>query len=72
MKLYDHCIQKIKKIVKDDEQLKTKIKKIHEKMKKKTSQITETKSPNQKVLKAKKAVQGSLFLIVNKINLVTQ
>ena len=35
MKLYDHHIQKTKKAVEDDEQLKKKIKKIHEKMKKK-------------------------------------
>ena len=35
MKLYDHHIQKIKKTVKDDEQLKKKIEKICEKMKKK-------------------------------------
>ena len=35
MKLYNHCIQKIKKTVKNDEQLKKKIEKIHEKIKKK-------------------------------------
>ena len=36
MKLYNHHIQKIKKIVKNDEQLKKKIEKICEKIKKKT------------------------------------
>ncbi len=36
MKLYDYYIQKIKKTVKDDEQLKTKIEKIYKKIKKKT------------------------------------
>ncbi len=35
MKLYNYHIQKIKKTVKDDKQLKTKIEKIHKKMKKK-------------------------------------
>ena len=35
MKFYNYHIQKIKKTVKDDEQLKKKIKKICEKMKKK-------------------------------------
>ena len=38
MKLYDQCIQKIKKTVKDDEKLKKKIKEIHEKMKKAKSE----------------------------------
>ena len=50
MKLYDHCIQKIKKIVKDDEQLKKKIEKIWEKMKKKTKsekKIKNVKFENQ-------------------------
>ena len=35
MKLYNYHIQKIKKIMKDDKQLKIKIEKIHEKIKKK-------------------------------------
>ena len=44
MKLYDHRIQKTKKTVKDDEQLKKKIKEICEKMKKKAKSGKKTKN----------------------------